>query len=104
MADHGIHLCARELNVDRPVQNLGGECRDQSMRPDIRLAAKTTAQKMTNDVDLLSGNAENHGDEFSRPENVLRGFIQRKRVWLHLIVMPIRRRVRLLNLDGAAGD
>ena len=113
MADHGVHLCARKLNVDRPVQHLGGECGDQSMRPDIRLAAKTTTQKMTNDVDLLSGNAENHRDEFSRPENVLRGFIQRKRpvvpdsgrcMWLHLIVMPIHRRVRLLNLDRAAGD
>src|SRR5580693_10066204 len=102
MADHGVHLCARELNVDRPVQHLGGECGDQSMRPDIRLAAKTTAQKMTNNVYLLSGNSENHRYEFPRAENVLRGFIQRKRpvvpdsgrcVWLHLIVMPICGRV-----------
>src|SRR6266576_2353060 len=79
MADHGIHLCARKLNVHRPVQHPRCERRDQSMRPNIRLAAKTTAEKMTNDVDLFLGNAENHGDELPGPENVLRGFVQRKR-------------------------
>src|SRR5579864_2611424 len=79
MADHGIHLCARKLNVNRPVQHLRYECCDQSMRPDIRLAAKTTTEKMTNDVDLLLRNAENHGDQVPGTKNVLRGFVQRER-------------------------
>ena len=81
------------------------------MRPDVSLATKPAAEKLTDDIDLLLWHTENHGDQLPGSEDVLRGFIQRQRpisaphssrcVWLHLIVMPIRGSVRLFELDWA---
>lgn len=100
--------------MNRPVQNLRRRRRDEGMRPHIRLAAKAAAEELTDDVDLLLGNTENDRDEFSGAEDVLRSLVECQRsigvpnrsgrVWLHLIVVPIRGSVGLFDLNGAVGD
>src|SRR6266567_69561 len=114
VAGHGVHLCSGELDVNGPVQNFRRECRDECMRPDVSLAAKPAAEKVTDDVDLLLWNTENHGNQLPGSKDVLRSFIQRQRpisaphssrcVRLHLIVMTIRSSVRLFELDWAGGN
>src|SRR6266566_10095653 len=99
--------------MNRPVQNLRRCRRDEGMWPDIRLAAKAAAEELTDDVDLLRGNTENHRDEFSGAEDVLRSLVECQRsigvphrsrcVWLHLIMVSISSSVCLFDLNRAVG-
>src|SRR5207237_1831822 len=111
---HRIHLCARELHADRLVQNLRGDRRYERVRPDVTLSAEAAAKEFRHDIDLRRRYTEHDRDELLRAEDVLGRFIKGerapgvpyryRRVWLHLVVMPIGDGVGLLDLDRRGRD
>jgi hypothetical protein len=114
VAYHRIHLRARQLDADGPVERPGGDRGQQRVRPDVSLAAEAAAQEMGYDGDLLERNAKHDRNQFLGAEDVLGGLVEcqpaaripgrHRRVRLHLIMVAIRCRVGVRDPKDALAN